>query len=220
MDGTLFWGDSQLRFARWIVKRHPWRRAYLLLLLPCAILRGLGIWGTPQMKRAFLAYAWGMKQEELQEECKQFCQEELLPALFPEVKARLEQHQKEGHTTVLCSASPDWWTQELGRALHFDLVIGTPIESCDTIPWMPTIPPPGNNKGSNKLLRLAEHKITQADICYTDSAADLPMCSISKKSVLVNPHPALIQKLGQAELIKTPAPCSKISFILGCLLGC
>ena len=33
MDGTLFAGDSQLRFARWILRRHGWRRLYLLWLL-------------------------------------------------------------------------------------------------------------------------------------------------------------------------------------------
>ena len=32
MDGTLFAGDSQLRFARWILRRHGWRRLYLFWL--------------------------------------------------------------------------------------------------------------------------------------------------------------------------------------------
>lgn len=219
MDGTLFAGDSQLRFARWILRRHGWRRLYLLWLLPMGLLRGLHIINTQRMKRAFLAYAWGMKREALQAECEQFVQQEILQVLYPPVLEKLRAHQAAGDTTVLCSASPDWWTQLVGTALGFTHTIGTPTHLADRVELMPAIPAPGNNKGANKLVRLARLGIAKADIGYTDSAADLPMLSICEKAVLVNPKPSFAARVSGAEILTPPKGIRPLPFTLGCLLG-
>lgn len=219
MDGTLFPGDSQLRFARWIIKRHPWRRLYLLPLCLFGLLRALGLFNTERMKRAFLCYAWHMSAEQLDAECQAFVQQELLHALYPSIQERLRRHQSQGDTTVLCSASPDWWTQHVGRALGFTHTIGTPLEPFDRVPFMPIIPPPGNNKGANKLTRLAAIGITQADIGYTDSAADLPMLSICQRAVLVNPKRSLTARLPQAEVDHATGKEPLRYFLASCLLG-
>lgn len=218
MDGTLFAGDSQLRFARWILRRHGWRRFYLLWLIPMGLLRGLHIINTERMKRAFLAYAWGMHRDALLAECEQFVQKEILQILYPPVLEKLRAHQAAGDTTVLCSASPDWWTQLVGNALGFTHTIGTPTQDFDRVPFMPTIPAPGNNKGANKLVRLAELGITHADVGYTDSAADLPMLSICDRAVLVNPRPAFAAQVPQAEVL-TPPKNLPAAFALRCVLG-
>ncbi len=219
MDGTLFAGDSQLRFARWILRRHGWRRLYLLWLLPMGLLRGLHIINTQRMKRAFLAYAWGMKREALQAECEQFVQQEILQALYPPVLEKLRAHQAAGDTTVLCSASPDWWTQLVGKALGFTHTIGTPTALAERVELMPAIPAPGNNKGANKLIRLASIGIEHAEIGYTDSAADLPMLSICDKAVLVNPKESLIRQVPGAEVLTPPKGLRPLPFTLSCLLG-
>ncbi len=219
MDGTLFAGDSQLRFARWILRRHGWRRLYLLWLLPMGALRGLHIINTQRMKRAFLAYAWGMSREALQKECEAFVQQEILQILYPPVIERLRAHQAAGDTTVLCSASPDWWTQLVGKALGFTHTIGTPTALGARVPLMPAIPQPGNNKGENKLVRLAAIGITHADIGYTDSAADLPMLSICNKAVLVNPKSNFAARVPGAEILTPEKGIHPWSFTLGCLLG-
>ncbi len=220
MDGTLFAGDSQLRFARFILRRHPWRRLYLLWALPCGVLRALHVVGTPFMKRAFLAYAWGMRREALEAAARDFVQGELLPALYPELRERLEAHRRAGDVTVLCSASPDWWTQLMGRALGFTHCIGSPFGPLGArVPLMPRLLPPGNNKGANKLLRLANIGITRADVGYTDSAADLPMLSICSQAVLVNPKDSLVQRVPGAEVIRTQQQLHLPAFTLRCLLG-
>ena len=219
MDGTLFAGDSQLRFCRWVLRRHGWRRLYLLAAAPCGVLRGLGIFNTERMKRAFLAYAWGMPTEQLQQHCRDFVQQELLPALYPPVLERLRAHQQAGDVTVLCSASPDWWTRHVGAALGFTHTIGTPTQNFERVPFMPAIPAPGNNKGANKLVRLAELGITHADVGYTDSAADLPMLSICDRAVLVNPKPAFAARVPGAEVL-TPAKNLPAAFALRCVTGC
>ena len=219
MDGTLFAGDSQLRFCRWILKRHGWRRLYLLWLIPMGILRGLHLINTQRMKRAFLAYAWGMKKEALQQECQQFVQQEILQILYPPVLERLRDHQAAGDTTVLCSASPDWWTRLVGKALGFTHTIGTPTALAERVELMPAIPAPGNNKGANKLVRLAAIGITHADIGYTDSAADLPMLTICDKAVLVNPKSSFAARVDGAEILIPEKHIRPLSFTLGCLLG-
>lgn len=219
MDGTLFAGDSQLRFARWMLHRHGWRRLYLLLVLPCGLLRTCGIINTCSMKRAFLSYAWGMKEKTLQQECTQFVEQELIPSLFPEILERLQAHQQAGDTTVLCSASPTWWTSILGAKLGFTHTIGTPVESHPRVRLFPRIPPPGNNKGENKLERLAAVAITRADVGYTDSKADLPMLSICRQTVLVSPSSQLETALPEADIIRPQITIRKISFTLRCLLG-
>lgn len=226
MDGTLFAGDSQLRFARWVLRRHGLRRLYLLLVLPGLMLRAAHLLTLEQMKRLFLSYAWRMPMNELQQECEAFVQQELLPAVFPELLERLRAHRQAGDTTVLCSASPDWWTQLMGQALGFSITIGTPVTTrASSIPLMPTIPPPGNNKGHAKLTRLAARGIARAEIAYTDSAADLPMLSIASKAVLVNPSRRFIakavQQQGSAEAIEVIRTTRQrpAGFTLRCLLG-
>lgn len=139
MDGTLFAGDSQLRFARWLQRRRGWRRLYLLLVLPCALLRALHLLSGEQMKRAFLSCAWGLSRGELHRESESFVQEELLPAVFPELLERLRNHQRAGDTTILCSASPDWWVRLMGDKLGFTHSIGTPIEEMERVPLFPCI---------------------------------------------------------------------------------
>ena len=219
MDGTLFAGDSQLRFARWILRRHGWRRFYLLWLIPMGLLRGLHIINTERMKRAFLAYAWGMRRDALLAECEQFVQKEILQILYPPVLEKLRAHQAAGDTTVLCSASPDWWTQLVGNALGFTHTIGTPTAQEERVSLMPRIPAPGNNKGANKLIRLAAIGITSADIGYTDSAADLPMLSICRKAVLVNPGQSFAAQVPGAEILRPARGIRSLPFTLGCLLG-
>ncbi|MCH5284312.1 MAG: HAD-IB family phosphatase [Akkermansiaceae bacterium] len=219
MDGTLFAGDSQLRFARWVLRRHGWRRLYLLPVLPGLVLCGLKLLSLERMKRLFLIYAWGMRREVLEAECRAFVEQELLPAVYEPVLARLRAHQAAGHTTILCSASPDWWAPLVGQALGFERTISTPVPTGRRVPLMPAIPAPGNNRAAAKLTRLAAVGITHAHTGYTDSTADLPMLSICRHAVLVNPAAKLCRQAPQgAEIIRTPQP-NRLRFVLSCLLG-
>lgn len=220
MDGTLFALDSQVRFCRWVLRRHGWRRLYLLLVLPAGLLTALHLLPHDVMKRLFLSYAWGMRKEQLQAECRAFAAEELLPVLYPPVLERLRAHQAAGDVCVLCSASPAWWAQELAALLGFTHCIGTPVTMGDRVPLLPHLPAPGNNKGAAKLTRLAaQFGITRAAVGYTDSAADEPMLSICDRAVLVNPKPAFAARHPQAEVLHTDARANNPLTILLAVLG-
>ena len=205
MDGTLFAGDSQLKFARRIVlRRHPWRLLLMLPFIPALIAWGLRLISAELLKRVFLSYAWGFRRVQLEEMGRVFAEEELLPALFPELRRRWEAHLSAGDEVILCSASPEWWTRPLGEALGASLVIATPVEFVDgRLPFMPVIPPPGNNRKEAKVQRLAAAGITRAQVGYADSAADLPMMSLCERVVLVNPSLKLTRLLPDAEVIHT-----------------
>ncbi len=221
MDGTLFAGDSQLRFARWVLRRHGWRRLYLLLVAPGLVLRALGLLSTQGMKRLFLCYAWGMRREELARECSAFVQQELLPAVYAPLRERLEQHLAAGDETVLCSASPAWWVGMLADRLGFARAIATPVQvRGERVPFFPHIPLPGNNRGRIKVERLAASGITHAQVGYTDSMTDLPMLSICERAVLVNPSARLVRALPHAEVICTGHRREHgLCFMLRCLFG-
>ena len=222
MDGTLFAGDSQLRFARWMLHRFGWwRRAYLLLFLPVALLTALRIMRPEAAKRAFFSFVWGLSGAQLQSECRAFAEQELLPSVFPELRQRLEQHLTDGDEVILCSASPSWWTRPLAELLGIRKVIATPLQLAhDRVPLFPRIEAPGNNRGVVKLRRLAAAGIFHADLGYTDSVADLPLLSICSRAVLVNPSTRLVQQAPVEEEILCPGGISSpVAFTLACLLG-
>ncbi len=204
MDGTLFPGDSQLRFAARVVARRPWRRLYLLLVLPAAVLAAVRLLRAETLKRLFLCYLWGMTREQIQNEARAFAEEDILPILYPEVKERLEAHRRAGDTCILVSASPDFYTAPIASLLRFDAVVATPFNWGETMPFLPAVPPPGNNKGANKVIRLRQRGLIPAAVpipesaAYTDSRADLPMLDLCERAVLVNPSRRLVDAVGNA----------------------
>lgn len=231
MDGTLFPGDSQLRFAGRILSRHPWRRLYLLLLLPCALLTALRIIRTERMKRIFLSYLYRMPLGQVEREAQAFAEENIRPILYPGVLQRLRDHQAAGDRCILVSASPSFYTEHIGRMLGFDDIIATPIVMQPAMPLVPAIEPPGNNKGGTKLIRLRKKGIIPSDgktpdsICYTDSRADLPMLSVCEQGVLVNPSEQLANQAPEHhwQIIRQPLPWhgkrAFLAFILKNIIG-
>lgn len=206
MDGTLFPGDSQLRFAARIASRYPWRRLYLLLVLPAAFLTALRLLRPVTLKRLFLCYLWGMKRSLVEREARAFAEEDILPILYPEVRERLEAHRRAGDACILVSASPEFYTAPVASLLRFDAVLATPVAYGKRMPLMPVIPPPGNNKGANKVLRLRQSGLIPEgvpipdSVAYTDSRADLPMLDLCEKAVLVNPSARLVEAVGNGEV--------------------
>ena len=173
LDGTLIAWDCQLLFRHFVVRKEPWRVGFVkhfLVLAPLAKLIG-----TEGMKRIFLSYLWGMDEEVLEEYAAEFA-DQLMPAIYPEVKAMLDEHRSKGDFTVLTSASPEVYVKEIGKRLGFDLSLGTVLESR----WL--FPDLENHKSEAKVERL--HRVLPSSWFdgetlhakgYTDSTADLPL---------------------------------------------
>jgi HAD superfamily hydrolase (TIGR01490 family) len=190
LDGTLLAWDCQLLFRHFVVRREPWRIFFLplfLVFLPLA-----GLLGTTGMKRVFLGFLWRMPASELARHSQDFARF-VMPAIYPEVRERLENHRAAGHFLILSSASPECYVAEIGRELGFDLILGTQV-----VPGL-LFPDLENHKGAAKVHRLhallppAYFRGDKLRSCngYTDSTADLPMLGLCDNATVVNPSSQL-----------------------------
>lgn len=201
MDGTLLPWDTQYLFSCFIVRRHGWRRLFLLFYLLCLPLYLFRIWDETRMKRAFLSYLWGLPACKVLEYGREFAVQVAHEWMYPEVLARLKAHQEKGDVCVMVSASPSFYAEPLGRLLGFDAVLGTDVELGKQVPLMPELPH-GNNKGEVKVRRLRsmgllpKEAVDENAIGYSDSSADIPMLMCCLRRVLVNPSPALQSHAG------------------------
>ncbi len=190
LDGTLIAWDCQLLFRHFVVRREPWRMVFLAVFL--AFVPVAGLLGTDRMKRVFLCYLWRMAPDALAGYSREFAAS-LMPAIYPELREKLECHRQAGHLLILASASPEFYVAEIGRELGFDLTLGTPVE------LGPLFPNLVNHKGRAKVARLEEvlpaayFGNTKLHRChgYTDSCADLPMLALCESATVVNPSPSL-----------------------------
>ena len=136
--------------------------------------------GSGGMKRVFLSFLWRMAPQELARHSRDFARS-LMPAIYPELREKLENQRAAGHFLILASASPEFYVAEIGRELGFDLTLGTQVEPG------PLFPDLENHKGAAKVARLRavlppayfddKGKLIACH-GYTDSRADLPMLEL------------------------------------------
>jgi phosphatidylglycerophosphatase C len=190
LDGTLIAWDCQLLFRHFVLEREPWRGVFLPVFL--AFVPFAGLLGTELMKRVFLCYLWRMDPGTLGEISRDFAKS-LMPAVYPELREKLERQRAAGHFLILASASPEFYVGEIGRELGFDLSLGTVLEPG------PLFPDLENHKGAAKVDRLKSvlppsyFEGGRLWRChgYTDSCADLPMLELCEDATVVNPSPRL-----------------------------
>lgn len=197
LDGTIVPWDTQLLFSNFIIRRNPIRWFLLIPFLSCLFLFFVRLLSENTMKRLFLGYLAGLSQEQIQRYAEQFVREDVLPVCYPEVLARLKQHQDAGDICLLVSASPSLYAQHIGKALGFAKTLGSDTENVDPFPFFPKMPY-GNNKGETKASRLRDmgylpddYSVPVNSTAYSDSSADLPMLRACEKAVLVNPSKKL-----------------------------
>ena len=207
LDGTLIAWDCQLLFRHFVVRREPWRGLFLPIFLAFTPLAGL--LGAGPMKRVFLSYLWKMPKEDLEKYSREFANS-LMPAIYDEMRAKLEAKRNDGCFLILASASPEFYVKEIGRELGFDLTLGTPVEMSYLFPDL------DNHKGSAKVDRLQQvlpaswfsgGKLIECH-GYTDSCADLPMLELCDQATVVNPSRRLLEVAEQSgwEVVRPSRP--------------
>jgi len=184
LDQTIVPWDTQLVFRSYVLREEGWRRALTLVFLLFLPLNKL--LGTGGMKRVFHCYLWGMKRERLDQLASAFVQDWLPRLTYPEIIAEVEHHRQAGRRLVLSSASPELWVRHIGKALRFDLSLGTRFDWREKVDFFPDLIGE-NHKGRAKVTRLAELGITSGVEGYSDSRADLPLLALCEKKTLVNP---------------------------------
>lgn len=218
LDQTIVPWDTQLVFRSYVLQEEGWRRVLtlvFLLFLPLNKLLGAG-----GMKRVFHCYLWGMKRKRLEELAAQFVKEWLPRLTYPEIISEIEEHRAAGRRLVLSSASPELWVQHIGKALGFDLSLGTLFEWGDQVEFFPDLIGE-NHKGGAKVVRLADLGITEGVEGYSDSRADVPLLELCLKQTLVNPLPSIKAEGADRgwRLLEPAKPWeSRLAFGWGCAL--
>ncbi len=190
LDGTLIAWDCQLLFRNFVVRHEPWRGIFLPIFL--VFLPFLKLLGDGGMKRIFLCYLWQMPTETLASYSRDFAKS-LMPAIYLELREKLEKHRAAGHLLILSSASPEFYVSEIGKELGFHLTLGTEVTPGKFFPDLENHKGPAKVRRLEKLLPASYFYGGQLGHChgYTDSSADLPMLALCQHATAVNPSPRL-----------------------------
>ncbi|HIK31300.1 MAG TPA: HAD-IB family hydrolase [Oscillatoriales cyanobacterium M59_W2019_021] len=127
-DETLTDRDSLFPFLKQVVG--TWRFYWgLLVLSPILLAYGLRLIPNWKAKEAVLRYfIGGLSVDRLQTLSQDFARKTISKLLRPEALKRLQWHQKQGHMTILVSASLEVYLQPWAKEIGFDRVLGTQLE--------------------------------------------------------------------------------------------
>ena len=203
LDHTILPFDTQVYFCNFVLKKHGWRRLYLLLFLPLAPLAATGLMPLRTAKRIFSSYLWRMPKARLDELVQEFVDTVFERVAYPEIVEEIEKNREGGRILVLNSASPGFYVEAIADKLGFDHWYATAVEVSDPMPLVPQVKGP-NNKHGAKITAMqdvlpAGFDVAKGDVLpdsvgYTDSTADLPMMAVCKSGVIVHPGEELAAK--------------------------
>lgn len=226
LDQTLLPYDTQAMFCGSVLRRNGWRRAYLAMFGPAALLRVVRLLSTRQLKRAYWSCLWRLPKAELEGIVSDFVERDVVPNLYPEVLAEVDRHREAGRTLILNTASPEFYANAIGRRLGFHHTIGTRVQLANVAPLLPPVEGP-NNKYDAKLTAMRHLMPTELSLplpgafAYSDSRADLPLLRFVENAVTVNPDRWLEQVAVEEgwRVMRLPRPNpSRFSFNRDCAL--
>ena len=207
LDGTLLAWDCQLLFRHFVLRREPWRGVFLFLFLLAAPFAAL--LGAARLKRVFLSFLWRMPAAKLADYCREFARS-VMPAVYPELRERLDRHRAAGHFLILSSASPECYVTAIGRELGFHLALGTQVPTGALFPALENHKGPAKVRRLRQLLPAAYFDHGKLRNChgYTDSPADLPLLELCGSITVVNPSIrfAAFARMAGWEIVRPPRP--------------
>lgn len=179
-DGTITTSDSLRDFVRFAVGSPRYVLGFARTI-PWLVGMALGRCDRGAAKARFLAATLGgMREEELRRAAKRYVETRLPVLIRPEMLARLREHQRRSHTTVLVSASPSIYLEPWASNAGFDGVLSTELEFADGR-FTGRLASP-NCRGPEKVRRLQQwlgggHR--QIRYAYGDSAGDREMLELA-----------------------------------------
>ena len=223
LDYTLIPQDTLLLFCNYILRRHRARILFIFVFAPILPLVALKLVGSKGLKRFFLSFLFGLRREYIESAAQDFVRRSVLPRIYPEIRAEVDRHRKEGRITVLNTASPFFYAKYIGEELGFDHVYGTPVVLPDRFPLIGRIDGKNNTRYAKIeqmmdilpsavqiLLRTTPpHKPSRPNYpdaavlvdswSYSDSDADLPMLRLTEHARLVHPEKQSLIDEGRAK---------------------
>ncbi len=190
LDGTLTWRDTLLPFLMSFLRRHPWRRSFLVQNRDRGLLKS----------RVIRMVMGGATRTAIDA-----CADSFVDTLKPRHRFRLaglamlEAHREAGDHLVLLSASPDFYVPRIGRALGFERTLCTEVE------WqgdrLAGTLKTANRRGAEKLRCLTWLRTQYPDlpiVAYGNSASDLDHMRHADRALLVNANAAARALAGQS----------------------
>jgi len=195
LDGTLAAGDTYLGILLHSLRLDPSRTPRLARLAPVTLRFKLGRLDNTALKTAYLRVLLSdLPAPALNRLARSYLERVLRTGLRRAGLETLERHRAAGHATILLSASPDFYVEELARRLAFDacLCTRTGRRPDDTLTGELASP---NCQGPEKLARLKQHLAGGLEdsflVGYGDDEKDFHLLTRLHKGYLVNPGPAL-----------------------------
>ena len=193
-------------FTPWLlrfVRRQPWRLIGLPVVLIAATAYKLKILTRKQLKQVMLkCVVAGQSAEMVSEVNAEFVASWIPRRCRPGALAAIAEHQKNGDTVVLATASNDIHAIPIAKALGITLVVATRAEiSADGRLSGRIIGP--NCYGADKLEMIkAAVNVGQArTVAYSDHHSDWPLLAWADEGVAVNPN-AKLRKRAAAKGMK------------------
>jgi HAD superfamily hydrolase (TIGR01490 family) len=210
IEGTLFtapMGYGFLRYAR--ANRRRWRAwLYYARVMPRYYLSKLNLIEREIVFRAAIEQlAWLIQGFDLEQGAKAFdwvVQHHILPSGFQPVLSRLQDHQKQGHATLIVSSGLQPCLNRIAEHLAVTAALGTELEVKDQHFTGRILQPVliGVEKGVQAEDYFTSRGIEvdwHASFAYADSFHDLSMFNLVGNPVAVDPDPELRQLAQQSQ---------------------
>lgn len=199
LDGTLLPIDSDHAFGEFIV-RLGWADAAEHRRRNDAFYRDYQA-GCLDMDAyiEFATSAWRDRAaDEVADLSERFMAEIIAPALRPQARALVEQHRAAGDVLAIVTATNDFITRPIARALCIDELIATELERdvdgrvTGRIRGVPALREGKINRVQAWLHARGQRLEDCGEITfYSDSTNDLPLLEVASRPVATNPGPAL-----------------------------
>ncbi len=204
-DGTMIRGDSIAAYVRYARKRGVMSQKEYMRAALAAAHYLLGLTGAADSKNAALRFRMGLSPADREALDRDFVQDRLLPRIYPQARACITRHKREGRAAVIVTASTDNYMRFAAEALGADALLATPLQSDGTV---------GENcRGEEKTRRIRDWLQKQgleADLsaswAYGDSKSDLPMLRLCGHPVQVNPKRSLRKTAPDMEKVRWGKP--------------
>ena len=189
-DGTMIPGDSIVAFVRYARKRRVMPLSEFLRAAVWAAGYGLHLVSAADSKNAALRFRMRLSPADREALDRAFAEDCLLPRVYPQARACIARHLRQGRAPVIVTASTENYMRFIANALGVSALLATPLMDGGTV---------GENcRGEEKPARIRawlQEQDREADyaasFAYGDSKSDLPLLRLCGHPVQVNPKRAL-----------------------------
>lgn len=193
LDSTLLEGDCELIWCDYLLKYGIVEKPFMRQVKRYCVEYEIGVLDYVEFERYILSPVAEMSPSRVQEILNEYL-EQIRTLLRPRMLGVLQQHQTQGHTLVLATASNSFVARPIASLLGIQHVVCTECEVIEGVPNGKVIGKPAFRSG--KVERVKEWVETrQASLSgswgYSDSHNDVPILSMVEHAVAVSPDAQL-----------------------------